>query len=126
MIDFITYLLTLRYLDGDMRKLIDCNLDISYSHIGNSAGSTVAVYNVNYSVLLNSAKLAPSTCKAYAHELYIPRSGIDLLDLQLNIGNPILKASCSYTHRRQIFLKIKHLKFPLAFTSQGLFNKLSN
>ena len=87
---------------GAKRRFTECRRDFSSALIGNSANNMVAVYNTNYSVMAANTKLAPATCRAYAHELYIARSGVDRLDLQASIGSPILKASCSYAHPRSV------------------------
>jgi hypothetical protein len=82
-------------------KLVDCGYDRASARIGSTG--LAAVYNIDYSVLYNGpsgTKWAPALCRWYAHELYIARSGIDWVSLQAGIGTPILKASCSYTHRR--------------------------
>jgi hypothetical protein len=86
--------------DGFRKKMSQCGTDLSNSHVGSSANNVVAVYKVNQSLALAGTKLAPTTCRSYAHELFIPRFGIDLLNLQSDIGKPILKASCSYSHQR--------------------------
>jgi hypothetical protein len=69
--------------------------------IGSS--SAVAVYDTNHSVMYNGSKKAPTTCRAYAHELYITRNGIETVSLQNAIGNPIIRANCSYSDRRYYF-----------------------
>ena len=62
--------------------------------------SVLAVYNSDYSAQLSDAKLASSTCRSYAHELFLTRFGIDQMVLQASVGAPILRASCSYTNKR--------------------------
>jgi hypothetical protein len=69
--------------------------------IGNDAIGLESVYNINNSVRLNTfSKLAPTTCRAYAHELYITRLGVDRLRLQSAIGSPTLRANCSYSNAK--------------------------
>jgi hypothetical protein len=70
----------------------------SNAMIGGSG--SVAVYNTNHSSMYIGSKKAPTTCRAFAHELFIPRNGIEVLSLQNAIGMPILRANCSYSDRK--------------------------
>ena len=69
--------------------------------IGNDAFGTLAVYNINNTATKSkTAKFEPTTCRSYAHELYITRFGTDMLALQSSVGSPILRVNCSYTNNR--------------------------
>ena len=85
---------------GPLLPVSQCSLSSTGALIGSSGSGSVAVYNTNYSILYSGSKEAPTTCRALAHELYIPRNGIDSLMLQKTTGSPVLLVKCSYSDRR--------------------------
>ena len=88
---------------GDLLPASKCKFSDTNALIGSS--SAVAVYNTNHSVMYNGSKKAPTTCRAFAHELYITRNGIEVVSLQNAIGAQIITADCSYTDRRWVSKK---------------------
>ena len=64
------------------------------------SNKAVAIYNVDLSSMNVDAKRGPSSCRSFAHELFQTNLGIDRLNLQTEIGKPVLKASCSYRNPR--------------------------
>ena len=39
--------------------------------IGNDANRAVAVYKTNHTIMYRGSKMAPTTCRAYAHEVSV-------------------------------------------------------
>ena len=83
---------------GPKQKITQCPFTPWHIMIGNA--DLQAVYNINYTLRYNTSKLAPSTCRAYAHELYITRYAVEKVSLQSAIGSPVLRANCSYRNSK--------------------------
>ena len=104
-----------------------CGLSGSKTMIGNSENNVVALYNIEYSRQLTTAKLGAADCRTMEHEMFYSSYGMDRFALQAEIFKPVLKVDCNYKGSDVCLMPLLQTISESALTSEvGGFGSRSN
>ena len=81
--------------DADKQLSNKCSWSSSKTMLGNDDNNVVAFYNTDYSIMPATAKLAPSHCRVFEHELFYSQY-MERFALQSEIKRPVLRVGCDY------------------------------
>ena len=95
-----------------------CTWSDSKSMIGNDVNNVVAFYNTDVSLLSATAKVAPTHCRAYEHELFYTQY-MDRFALQSEIKQPILRVNCEYKNSGLCAYPLLHKLSSSHFSNEG-------